>query len=224
MRKRLITLALLVMVALVTACQPAIKAAPVPNRVALASDSIGFQAMYYGSVGTSAETWDTEEKIGLGWKAEHAQPRVTADVAGVTTSPDAFVVEFGHNYGRGFTAANRNAVTQMLFSAHESACVVIVLPYAPGNLSATHRQAIAEYREHVLGIAYVRERTVVRDWGEVVQAHPEYLDEDGIHLKTTSTTPAQDLELAATGQIAPVDTNAAGAFVAMMVSGVADCG
>lgn len=223
MRKRLITLALLVMVALVTACQPVIKAVPVPDRVAMASDSIGFQAMFFGTAGTSAAGWDTTGKIGLGWKAEHAQPRVTADVAGETTSPDAFVVEFGHNYGRGFTASNRNAVTQMMFSAHESACVVAVLPYAPSKLSDTHQQAIAQYRELVSEIAYVRSNTVLVDWGEVVQAHPEYLDEDGIHLRTPETTAAQDWELAATGQIAPVDEEAARAFVAMMEQGVASC-
>lgn len=224
-RRRALGVATLIALSIAaTGCEPpALKMPPVQDRVALASDSIGFQAMYYGSAGKPARTWDTYRKIGLGWKAEHAQPQVTADVAGVTTSPDVLVVEFGHNYGRGFTQSNRNAVTQMMFSPDPAACVVIVLPYAPDKLSATHRQAIAQYRDHVNGIAYVRPHTAVVDWGEVVAEHPEYLDEDGIHLLTPETTAAQDLELAATGEIAPVNEEAAAAFVDLMQSGVNAC-
>lgn len=221
--RQLLVLSLVLLVLLAAACMPTVKAPPVPGRTAITGDSIGFQALFFGSEGRPAALgWDDDAKVGLGWKAEHAQARVTQDVAGVATSPSRFVVEFGHNYGRGFTDANRNAVTAMMFSAEESACVVAVLPYAPATLSATHRQAIADYREHVVRIAYVREHTVLVDWGEVVQLHPEYLDEDGIHLKT-DTTAAQDLEAAAVGLVNPVMPEAAWAFLDVIQSGLDRC-
>lgn len=228
--RQLLVLSLVLLVLLAAACMPTVKAPPVAGRTAITGDSIGFQALYFGSEGRPAALeWDDDAKVGLGWKAEHAQPRVTQDVAGALTSPAKFVVEFGHNYGRGFTTENRNAVTQMMFSAEETACVVAVLPYAPATLSATHRQAIADYREHVAAIAYVRPHTVLVDWKPIAEAHPEYIDEDGIHLRTTETTPAEDLEAAyaiVNGQVVevpPVYRPAAEAFLDMIQSGLDMC-
>lgn len=219
--RKIVPLVLLVLVA--SSCQLIVKANPVHGRTAMTGDSIGLQAMLYGSSGTPAAQWDTAEKIGLGWKASNAQPRVTADVAGDTTSPETLVVEFGHNYGYGFTQADKQSVLSMLFSPADSACVVAVLPVAGANLSQTHRDAIAQYRELVSQVALVRSNTVLVDWGEIVAEHPEYVDEDGVHLKTTQTTPAQDLEYAATGQVAPVYEDAARAFIGMIEDGVAQC-
>lgn len=214
--RRLLPLALVLLVLLAAACQPTVKAPPVQGRVAMAGDSIGLQAMYYGSAGHPAAGYDTQSKIGLGWRARDAQPRVTADVAGPTTSPDVLVVEFGHNYRAGLDSAARNEVTAMMFAPADTACVVAVQPYAPAFLPAGHRQAIADYRRHVADLAYLRPHTVTVDWAPIAMAHPEYVDEDGIHLRTTATDPAQDM-------LAAADPTAAAAFITMIEQGVARC-
>lgn len=221
--RRLLPLALVLAVLLAAACQPTIKAAPVPGRVAMAGDSIGLQAMYYGSAGHPAAGYDTADKIGLGWRAAHAQPRVTADVANTAASPATLVAEFGHNYRDGLTSAARNEVTALMFSPADTACVVAVLPYAPAFLPATHRQAITDYRRLVSDIAVTRPHTVTVDWAPIATAHPEYLDEDGIHLRTPLTDPAQDLQAAAVGDVNVTDPTAAAAFITMVEQGVASC-
>lgn len=197
-------LVLVLAVLLATACQPPPpRSAPVPDRVALTSDSIGLQAMYYGSAGTAATGWDVDQKIGLGWRAPDAQPRLTRDVASPATSPDVVVIEFGHNYSRGYTTEHRNGVTSLAFTAHPDACVVMVLPHAPAHLAATHRQAIADYRAHATALAAARPGTVLADWSPVARAHPDYLDTDGVHLRPEAA-PAR-------------------AFIDVMADGVARC-
>lgn len=204
-------LALAAAATVAAACQPAIKATPTPGRTAMAGDSIGLQANFYGGGGTDATSWDTDQKIGLGWQAENAQPRVTADVATAGRSPARLVVEFGHNYATGFTTGHRNAVLAMLYSPDPSACVVAVLPYAPSTLSAAHRQAIAQYRQLLATVAELRPHTVLVDWQPIAQAHPDYLAADGVHLNITA---------APDGQPQP----AAQAFIAMLGAGLARCG
>lgn len=169
-----IVIAVMCIVVLMSAC----KQEPVPDLVAVTGDSVTLQSLLYAE---NSHGWDTAEKVGLGWRAEHAQPRVDADVRGEETSPEILAIVFGHNYSQGFGNAEAAEVTDMVNAPHEDACVVIVLPHYEGS-STTHAQAIEDYRGWMSALGNVRDRTVVVDWRPIVQAHPEYLEPDGVHL------------------------------------------
>lgn len=166
----------LTLIGLLMACVPPVKQPPTPDRIAMGGDSIVWQSiMFHGDYAG----FDTDEKVFPGWRASHAQPRLTQDVATVGASPDVYVFEFGHNYLT-FGEAQRNEVIAHAFTPHEDTCVVIVNPHPGPNNAAV----INAYRDLVGAIAATRPNTVVVDWSEIAQAHPEYLDEDGVHLET----------------------------------------
>lgn len=156
------------------ACQPVTKASPVPNRVAMAGDSVIWQSMLYGG---NYPGYDTEAKVYPGWRATHAQPRVIQDVAGTSTSPDVLVIEFGHNYTQ--LGPNEQAeLFAITFAPHFATCVVWVKPHpAPHNTTV-----INQVRQAIDDLAAARSHTVTVDWSPIVQANPEFLNEDGVHL------------------------------------------
>lgn len=220
---------MLVVLAIMSACapQPAPPSTPpavtpVDGRVAVTGDSIYVQAAVYGSEGTAAQGYDTTSKIGLGWRAVHAQPRLTQDTRSSRAAPDVVVIEFGHNYSGGWTRDFENQMLQLTFTPHPTACRVMVLPHYAGT-NPTHRAAIEGYRNWVDRVVPHLQNVVVIDWRPIAQAHPEYMDSDGVHLLTPQTTPAQDLTAAANGQVNPTSPSAARAFIDMVMGGVARC-
>lgn len=188
MNKTKIAAGAVAIIALVSAC----KQEPEPGRVAVTGDSVTFQSLLYAG---NSEGWDTSGKVGLGWRAEHAQPRVTDDVHGQTTdcdtlnadgycdgtSPEILTIVFGHNYRSGFGVEQEAEVEELANTPHENACVVIVLPHYTGD-NATHAQAIEDYRDWAVGFAPTRGRTVTSDWRPVAEDNPEHIWTDGIHL------------------------------------------
>ena len=157
------------------------KAAPRANRVALAGDSL----VVLAAVNGGDTTWaDTDGKVGLGWQAEDAQPRLDRDVRGYGTSPEVLVVAFGHNDAAGpggLTDEDRAQLAALVATPHERACVVLVKPHDAGAGPA-RRLGIEAYRAWVDAAAASREDTVVVDWRPIALAHPEYLATDGFHL------------------------------------------
>jgi hypothetical protein len=177
----------------------ACKEEPVPGRVAIGGDSLTFQSAFYG--GGFPAAWDTDQKVGLGWQAEHIQPRLTQDVENPAASPEVLVIALGHNdaassSGRdGFTLEDQQQLAALAQTPHESACVAWVLPwYQPpvgAAVNAAHVAGINAYRTWVTAFAATdTARYRVVDWASVAMAHPEYIDPDGIHLNTSSGGPA----------------------------------
>lgn len=209
-RHTMLISALAALVALIaSACEPPPpQAPPVPDRVAMAGDSIGWQALLYSGTANIINGYDTTDKLYPGWRAQNAQPRVSQDVQGATTSPDVLVIEFGHNYIT-WGDAQRNELSALAFTPHPDTCVVLVKPHiAPQN---TNKTTLNGYRAHVDAIAATRANTVVVDATSVLGVHPEYLDEDGIHLEV----PPWDYGVP--------DQPSAVAFAQMIAAGVAAC-
>jgi hypothetical protein len=176
-----------VLLASLGGCLPATKAAPVAQRVAIAGDSLIIQASVYGGDLHGA---DIDRKVGLGWTAVKAQPRVSSDVAGAHTAPSVLVVAFGQNYGPRYGAPERSELFSMVFTPHETTCVVLVLPHPGKPWNTTHHRNVASVRQTLLDLAAARPNTVVVDWSPEVQAHPEYLADDAIHLDVSADADA----------------------------------
>jgi hypothetical protein len=164
-------------------CLPATKAIPVRRRVAVAGDSLVIQASVHGGDLHGA---DIDRKVGLGWTAAKAQPRVRNDVAGTLTAPDVLVMAFGQNYGPDYGAPQRDELYSMVFTPHETTCVVLVLPHPGRPWNTTHHKNVVAVRQTLQELAAARRNTVVVDWSPEVQAHPEHLAADGIHLDVTA--------------------------------------
>lgn len=171
----------------------ACKQEPVPGRVALGGDSLSFQAGWYAGL---PPEWDINQKVGIGWQAEHVQPQASADVENPELSAAIFVIALGQNdvatsAGRdGFTQEDRDQILALAQTPHDSACVAFVKPWyqppAGAPVDQTHVEGIAAYRDLVdLIVASNPTRYRSVDWKPLAQAHPEYLDPDGIHLTTT---------------------------------------
>jgi len=178
------------------------KALPVPQRVAMAGDSVLLTAGYYGGGLRGA---DADGKIGLGWQAVHAQARVTRDVASPARSPSVLVIAFGQNYGQAFGPAERDQLFTLSFTPHPDACVVLVLPHPGRHWESAHTRNILAVRQTLTTLAAVRPKTVVVDWSPIAQAHPEYIATDGVHLTV------------------PQNPRAATAYLDLIWSGVHKC-
>lgn len=198
-------------VATVAACEPAVKAPPVDDHVVVSGDSITFQSLYYGSSPVD-DAWDTAgDTVIIGGEAEDVHPGVAAAVADPARSPDTLVVALGHNdvaadYGRdGFTDTDRNQLFALFYAASDEACTVLVLPHY-GGTDPARIWNLEVYRNWVRDtiVAGAPDRFRLVDWRPVAQAHPEYLDVDGIHLNVS-------------------DPTAANAFVAMVQTGIDQC-
>lgn len=154
---------------------------PVEGRVTLAGDSVTLTALLYSEqdgITTTAHGWDNAEKVGLGWKAIHAQPRLEQDVAGATTSPEVHVMAFGHNYVP-WSADYENELLVHVVTPAEGACTVVVKPYY-GGTDTTHKAAIVAYRNWADRIALaLPDRVVTVDATSALAGH---LGPDGVHL------------------------------------------
>lgn len=148
---------------------------PVPGRVAIAGDSVTLQSLLYSG---DDRGWDLAEKVGLGWKAVHAQPRLTADVDGLETSPSVLVMAFGHNY-HGWSPDYENELLMLAATPAEGSCTVVMLPYYEGT-DAAHQADIDAYRGWAFRLRdALPDRIVLVDATSALAGH---LATDGVHL------------------------------------------
>ena len=175
--KRVLMLVAVGLLIVVSACH---KTPPTSDPVwsfQATGDSVLFQAEFYGG-GSGA---NTQGLVGLGWEAKHAQPRLDENVHIDGHSPAVLVMAFGQNYADVYGQAESDELFRMMFTPHDSACVVVVLP--------SMRQNMDRVRADLQTLAWARsgqgKPTRVVDWQTRVSAHPEYLDADGVHLSST---------------------------------------
>jgi hypothetical protein len=161
-----------------------------PGRVFVAGDSLTFTASWDHGSGKAAPD-DLEWAAWLGWTAADVQPQLDAAVA--QAQVDALVVALGTNdsspdVSGGWTEADVAQFQHLVATAGSSACVVIVLPGYGDGIDSHHAAEMDEARADLLALADERRRTpgagptVVADWQAVVDANPDLLADDGIHL------------------------------------------
>lgn len=156
--------------------------APPTDHVLIGGDSLTIQTGYAGHLPAA------DVVAGLGWQAEDVRPGVDGYASDPARSPRTMVVALGQNdAANGLDAIDRDQLQQLATAVHADACVAWVLPWYTGS-DPTRRAGIDAYRTWVQARG---EPTV--DWKPPAQAHPDYIDPDGIHL-----TPAGQ---AAYGQI-----------------------
>jgi hypothetical protein len=184
---------------------------PTPGSVDVAGDSLTIQTFFRYGPGQGAPD-DVKTVAGLGWKVGDVQPTITADVA--AGRPAVLIVALGTNdshpvQGFGWNGDDANAFRTLMTSPHPSACVVVVLPGYGAGISPAWRTEMDEARGALNFLAIQRGgRTVVADWQPIVQAHPEYLLSDGVHLRQEGDV---------------VDARAAAARSQLYWSGMAAC-
>lgn len=156
---------------------------PRPGSVDVAGDSLTIQAFYNGGFGEGAPS-DLDVIADNGWTVGNAQRRVDANI--LAGRPSVLVVAFAtndaHPWHGGWTSSDVAAFRRMMSAPHPSACVVLVLPGWGAGASIEHGYHMHQARSALSRLARERPRTVVVDWLPVLQAHPEYLRPDGIHL------------------------------------------
>ncbi|HEX8804226.1 MAG TPA: hypothetical protein VF743_08530 [Acidimicrobiales bacterium] len=184
---------------------------PTPGSVDVAGDSLTIQAIFAHGYGVDAPE-DLQIIANIGWRAIDAQPDVSDHAA--HGRPATLVVALGTNDSEptsngGWDGADVTAFRTLLNTPHPSACVVVVLPGMTSAAPAAHRAELVEARQALVALANERPRTVLVDWQAVVDAHPEYIGPDGIHLRWTDEGPA--------------DPEAAAARTALYWSGVRAC-
>jgi hypothetical protein len=159
----------------------------------VAGDSVTVQAAVYGSDYVGAA--DTQNTIGLGWKAATANPGIRAAVYNPDRSPETLAVAFGMNDRDGnlWDTSERNAMFADVFTPDPAAKVVLVLPWALDNDAhdgPRYPEAVADIRDGLVRLADARNglgsRTVVVDWRPIVEADPAVLGPDGVHLNTAT--------------------------------------
>jgi hypothetical protein len=185
-RRALQALPLVLVLALGAACQPAVKQPPAPGRVALAGDSLSIQGGYYGG---GYGDIDITDKIGLGWQAENAHPRVSRDVATHGTSPAVLIVALGQNdAANGLDQTDRQQLFALALAPADGACTVLVKPWYVGSDTVRHR-GIADYRAWVDEmVALFPGRVHSVDWRPHAE-QPGVLAADGYHLTETVGAP-----------------------------------
>lgn len=172
----IVVMSALVVVIAAVACEP------VPGRIALAGDSISYNA----GVGGAWQGYDTAGKIVIGGQAFHVQDRVQADVNDPTRSAEYWVFAFGSNeVGNGWTLSDYAAWDQLTNTPDPASCVVWIklwnLPPTMPVGSARHVH-MNEARRTIDVLVSERLRSVAVDWRPVVTADPSLLANDGVHL------------------------------------------
>jgi hypothetical protein len=169
-----------------------------PGRVFVAGDSLTFTATWDHGPGHGAPA-DLEWAAWLGWTAADAQSPLDAAVA-AQGPVDTLVVALGTNDssvadgGDGWTDADLDRFRQLIATAGSGACVVVVLPGHGAGLDPRHAAEMDQARADLAGLADQRRHTagngptVVVDWQATVDAHPELIAADGIHLTPDAGT------------------------------------
>lgn len=213
---RRIALAAALLVLVATGCKPT----PTPLTIDVVGDSITAQSYWNrdaawltDGVGAPAGA-DIVKDAWLGYRFDHVQERETARVMD-EARPAVLVIALGTNNASlgwgapGWDTTDEADFRKLLNTPHESACVVVSLPAVGQQVTPAVAAEFAEMRAAMRSISATRPNTVVVDWHDVITAHPEYLDTDGVHLAKTERSPANEA--------------AAAAYAGNIWSGVAQC-
>lgn len=185
MRRRLATVIgavlLTLSVGMTTACEP------VPGRVAIAGDSVPWQALDFTG---NPHGWDDYMKVAPGVQAEWAQPQVTADRDDVLRSPECLVTTFGHNDAGwtedptdqwdGITETDWSQYYGLILTPDDNSKTLVVKPHYAGT-DPVALDLIAQWNARIDGlVAALPDRVVPVDWAAVAQ--PGDIVPDGVHL------------------------------------------
>jgi hypothetical protein len=208
--------------------------APIPGKVIVVGDSVTQQAFDPDGDGTNSYTTnapaDRNIFAKMGWTTKDVQ--TTVNNYSIFRHPQKLVVAVGLNdastfFSDGWTADDLTRFRTLLNTPNANTCIALVLPghAETGSTSWFNSWAaqIDEARADLITLAAERPRTVIIDWQTVIDEHPEYVDEDGIHLLTPHTSPMEDLMDASAGQMNTVDPAAAEARQNFYWDGVAQC-
>ncbi len=167
----------------------------------------------------------------LGWKVPNVQDTVNNYSA--FKVPQKLVVAMGlddaaptSHGGDGWTSADVDRFRTLINTVHSTSCVVLVLPGHGPNVEQYYSGWSAEIdkaRADLTQLATQRPHTFTIDWQKVIDQHPEYLDEDSIHLPTPNKLPADDMAMAQQDKMNPTDPVAAAARQDFYWNGVAQC-
>ena len=166
-------------------------AAPRARRVFVAGDSLTSTSLDPARPGPGAPE-DLVVASGLGWTAVDVQPHLDAALA---EGPiDTLVVALGTNDSApppdrdGWTEADVEAFRRLIGSVPDAACVVVVLPGHGATADPAHDEPMDRARMTLWSLAEDRRQgdwygpTIVLDWQERIDARPDLLSGDGIHL------------------------------------------
>jgi hypothetical protein len=204
-----------------------------PGTVMVVGDSLSQQAFDPNADNTQTFTTNApvaslrNVNVKMGWAVPNIQTHVSNYA--IFRWPERLVVALGANDASplfnadGWTNTDLQNFRTLINTVHTNSCVVLVLPYAGSAANAAWAAEINEARTAIATLANERPRTLVADWADVVAEHPEYVDEDGIHLLTPNHTPTEDLIAASQGQLNPVDQAAADARQNFYWSSAAQC-
>lgn len=206
---------------------------PIPGTVSVLGDSVSQQAFQPNGDGVNVYTANAPAPdkrdifVYMGWAVPNVQPHAT-DMAKIRW-PEKLIAAVGLNdattlWGSdGWTVDDVSRFRTLINTPHVNSCVAIVLPgYGVGANPAWAAQ-IDEARVDLAALATERPHTITVDWQPVINQHPEYIDEDGIHLLTPYTTWIEDLIAAGEGRLSPVDPVASAARQEFYWSAAAQC-
>jgi hypothetical protein len=144
----------------------------------------------------------------LGWTVADVQPQV--ERAAAANRLDTLVVALGTNDsslasggGDGWTSADLERFRRLVFTPPAEACVVIVLPGHGVAMDPSHAAELDQARADLAGLASLRAgmpgygTTVVVDWQATLDARPDLVGDDGIHLVTDPITALSTADAAA---------------------------
>lgn len=157
---------------------------------------------------------DLRYAIYRGWST--ATPEIIQAVADEVAAmrPEVLVLPFGTNeasvlFAPGWTQADIDSYNYLLNNIHDDTWVVFIIP-GHGVVAADQPAWVHDWaasielaRPDILAIANARPNSVVIDWQVFIDAHPELISPDGIHLRP------EDGSTAELGQLPPTVTDAA---------------
>lgn len=207
---------------------------PISGTTIVVGDSVSQQAFDPNADGTftytaNAPTPESYRRVfaHMGWTVSDVQ--TTTSNYAIFRWPQKFVVAMGLNEagtmfgGDGWTSADLDRFRTLINTSLSGTCTVLVLPGHGAGADAAWAAEIDEARAALVQLATERPRTYTVDWQPVIDQHPEYVDEDGIHLLTPYTTPAEDLAAASQDKMNPVDPVAADARQNFYWNAAAQC-
>lgn len=170
---------LVVAVSLVLApCDAPVKTQPVPGSVALAGDSILWQAILFGQ-DERANAANSQKLTAPGWEPKHAQAELRRIVADPALSPETVVIAFGQNMADQYGSQERADLFSLIHTAADSSCVVLVLPHPAKTETWVNLTAV---RLDMAAAAAQRPNTVAVDWSDSVYSDPTLLALDRVHI------------------------------------------
>lgn len=155
-----------------------------------------FTALWVAEAGAGAPP-NVSWNAWLGWTVADAQQPLDAAVQ--EGRAGTVVVALGANDSSvkegadGWSPDDVARFRRLFDTVPRSSCLVVVLPgYAPG-IDAAHAAELEAAHFDLRGLATTREQvatapTVVVDWQQVVDAHPNLIHADGVHLARDPVT------------------------------------